>query len=55
MIIDDELSIDKSTLPPSMKIVPGKVMDMYRAHIEKMYGEENPLPEEVYVIKLDTA
>lgn len=54
MIIDDELSIEKSTLTPSLKIAPGKVTEVYKAHIENLYGAENNLNEEVYIIKLDT-
>jgi long-chain acyl-CoA synthetase len=54
MIIDDELSIDKNTITPSMKIAPKKVMDAYKAHIENLYGGNNKISEEVYIIKLDT-
>jgi len=54
MIIDDELSIDKNTITPSLKIAPKKVMDAYKAHIENLYGGNNKISEEVYIIKLDT-
>lgn len=54
MIIDDELSIEKSTLTPSMKISPTRVMDAYKAHIRNLYGDSKPIDEEVYVIRLDT-
>ena len=54
MIIDDDLSIEKSTLTPSMKLAPGKVLEAYKAHIENLYGAKNKLSEEVYIIKLDT-
>lgn len=55
MVIDDELSIEKSTLTPSMKIAPGNVAKAYKAHIENMYGSDHRLNEEVYIVKLDTA
>ncbi len=53
MVIDDELSLEKSTLTPSMKFAPNKIMEAYRAHIENMYGADNLVKEEVFVIKLD--
>lgn len=54
MIIDDELSIEKNTLTPSLKIAPKKVMEVYKAHIENLYGSKNKTNEKVYVVKLDT-
>ena len=54
MIIDDELSIEKNTLTPSMKIIPSNVQNIYKAQIENLYGAKNKASEEVYVIKLDT-
>ena len=54
MLIDDELSIEKCTLTPSMKIAPGKVLETYKAHIENLYGEKNKFSEDVYIIKLET-
>lgn len=54
MIIDDDLSIEKSTLTPSLKIVPNKIAEAYKAHIENLYGDKNNVSEEVYIIKLDT-
>lgn len=54
MVIDDDLSIEKNTLTPSMKIAPKKVMEAYKAHIENLYGAKNKVSEEVYIIKLDT-
>ncbi|CAN5197814.1 AMP-binding protein [soil metagenome] len=53
MIIDDELSIEKNTLTPSMKLAPNKVFTTYKAHVENLYGGENGLDEEVYVVRLD--
>lgn len=54
MVIDDDLSIERNTLTPSMKIAPKKVMETYKAHIENLYGADNKISEEVYIIKLDT-
>lgn len=53
MLIDDELSIEKNTLTPSMKVAPNKLMDAYKAHIENLYGAKNQISEDVYIIKLD--
>jgi len=54
MIIDDELSIDKNTLTPSLKAAPNSILNAYKAHIENLYGADTPVPEEVYIIKLET-
>lgn len=54
MVIDDELSIEKNTLTPSMKVAPNKVIEAYKAHIENLYGAKNETSEDVYVIRLDT-
>ncbi|MEW6467668.1 MAG: AMP-binding protein [Bacteroidota bacterium] len=53
MLIDDELSIEGSTLTPSMKIAPARIMNTYKAHIENLYGQENKLSHEVYIIRLE--
>jgi len=53
ILIDDELSLEKGTLTPSMKVAPRSVVNAYKAHLENIYGEENPLDEEIYIIKLD--
>lgn len=53
MIIDDELSIEKQTLTPSLKIAPNKILEAYRSHVENLYGAHNPLEESVYVVRLD--
>lgn len=53
MLVDDELSIEKNTLTPSLKVAPTNVVNAYKAHIENLYNGHNTLPEEVYVIKLD--
>lgn len=53
VLIDDELSLDKQTLTPSMKVVPKRVLNVYKAHLENLYDEQEPIKEKVYVIKLD--
>ncbi len=53
MIIDDELSVEKNTLTPSLKVAPKNVVNAYKAHLENMYGAKNELSEDVYIIKLD--
>ncbi|MCB0758006.1 MAG: AMP-binding protein [Flavobacteriales bacterium] len=53
MIIDGELSLANNTLTPSMKVAPRNVVEVYRAHLENLYGANHPLDEEVYIIKLD--
>ena len=53
MIIDDELSLEKGTLTPSMKVAPKNVVNVYKAHLENLYGDDNPVEEEVYIIRLD--
>lgn len=51
-IILDELSIDNSTLTPSMKVSPGNVLEKYRSHMLNLFGEHVPVDEEVYVVDL---
>lgn len=53
MIIDDELSLEKGTLTPSMKVAPRSVVTAYKSHLENLYGEDNPVEEEIYIIRLD--
>lgn len=52
-IILDELSLEKNTLTPSMKVAPKNVIEKYRAHLLNLYGKNVPVEEEVYVIELD--
>jgi long-subunit acyl-CoA synthetase (AMP-forming) len=52
LIIDDELSIDESTLTPSMKLAPNNVLEKYKSHLHNLYGANVPVDEEVFVIKL---
>ncbi len=54
-VILDELSLEKNTLTPSMKMAPKNVMDKYRSHLQKLYGANVPVDEEVYVIELEPA
>ena len=53
ILIDDELSLDKKTLTPSMKVVPNRVANVYKAHLENFYGKGKTVKENVYIIKLD--
>ncbi|OFY71651.1 MAG: hypothetical protein A3G23_00400 [Bacteroidetes bacterium RIFCSPLOWO2_12_FULL_37_12] len=53
MLVDDELSIEKQTLTPSLKASPGNILNIYKAHLENLYGAENSVKENVYVINLD--
>lgn len=52
-IIMDELSLDNKTLTPSMKMAPKNVLEKYRSHLLNLYGEDVPVEEEVYVIRLE--
>lgn len=53
-IILDELSLDNNTLTPSMKVAPNNVLEKYKSHLQNLYGNNVPVEEEVYVVKLDT-
>lgn len=53
MIIDDELSLEKNTITPSMKVAPKNVVNAYKAHLENLYGADNELEEDVYIIRLE--
>jgi len=52
-IIDSQLSLDDTTLTPSMKVAPKNVIEKYKAHLKNMYGENVPIEEEVYIVELD--
>ncbi len=52
-IIDDELSLEKNTLTPSLKLAPNKVLETYKNHMNNLYGDDVPVEEDVYVIELD--
>jgi long-subunit acyl-CoA synthetase (AMP-forming) len=53
MLIDDELKVDNRTLTPSMKLVPTNVKNIYKSHIESLYGTEEPVQGNAYVIFLE--
>lgn len=53
-IINDELSLDKKTLTPSMKVAPKNVIEVYKEHLNSMYGDRVPPEEDIYIIELDT-
>lgn len=52
-IVLDELNLDDKTLTPSLKVAPKNVIEKYKNHLRNLYGENVPVEEEVYVIKLD--
>ncbi len=51
-IVMDELSLEKKTLTPSMKMAPKNVIEKYKDHLKNLYGDAVPVDEEVYVIEL---
>lgn len=53
MIIDDELSLEKGTLTPSMKVAPKNVVNAYKGHLKNLYDSDNAIDEDVYIIRLD--
>jgi long-subunit acyl-CoA synthetase (AMP-forming) len=53
VIVDDDLSLEKSTLTPSMKVAPVKVLETYREHLDHLYDDTGMPPEDAYVIRLD--
>jgi long-subunit acyl-CoA synthetase (AMP-forming) len=53
LVIDDQLSLDNSTLTPSMKVAPKNVVEKYKGHLLNLYGDNVPVEEEVYMIELD--
>lgn len=53
MLVDDELKIDNNTLTPSLKLVPDKVKEVYKAHIEKLYNFDAPLSCNFYIIEIE--
>jgi long-subunit acyl-CoA synthetase (AMP-forming) len=53
VVIDGQLSLDDNTLTPSMKVAPRNVVEMYKDHLLNLYGDNVPVDEEVYMIKLE--
>lgn len=53
MLVDDDLSVEKRTLTPSLKIAPNNVKEYYRACINKLYGEDDNISHNVYIIPLE--
>ena len=53
LIIDDELSVDASTLTPSLKLAPNNVIKKYKDHLRNLYGDKVPVDEEIFVVKLN--
>lgn len=53
VIIDAELSVDDNTLTPSLKMAPNNVMKKFKLHLDNLYGEDYPVGEDVFVIRLE--
>lgn len=53
MLVDDDLSVEKKTLTPSLKIAPNNVKEVYKACINKLYGEDAEINHDVYIIPLE--
>jgi len=53
LLLDYELSIENEELTPSMKLAPNVVGKVFKAQIEGLYGDENPVSEKVYIIDLE--
>jgi len=53
-IVDDELSLEKNTLTPSMKVAPKIVLEKYKKQLFNLYEGKVPSEEDVYVIELKT-
>ncbi len=53
MLIDGNLSVENKTLTPSMKLAPNNVKEVYKAYIEKLYGSDTEIKEQVYIIPLN--
>ncbi len=56
MLIDHELSIETGELTPSLKLSPGTVLNVFKAHIESLYDPADirpPTKEEVYIIRIE--
>ncbi len=54
MLLDHELSIENEELTPSMKLAPNVVGQIFKARIERLYGEgEVDDAEDVYILNLE--
>lgn len=53
MLVDDVLKVDNRTLTPSLKLAPNDVKNIYKAHIEKLYGSDVPVNGDTYIILLN--
>jgi long-subunit acyl-CoA synthetase (AMP-forming) len=54
VLVDDELSIEKGTLTPSMKVVAKNVAESYRMTIDDLFAPEGPVGEDVFIVPLCT-
>lgn len=54
MLIDHELSIEDEELTPSMKLAPNVVAEIFKACIERLYGDNGQIdPDDVYILDLE--
>lgn len=52
MLIDNALSVEDKTLTASMKMMPNSVKKVYKAHLQKIYGEDKEIAENFYIVPL---
>ncbi|OFY48377.1 MAG: hypothetical protein A2W85_00185 [Bacteroidetes bacterium GWF2_41_31] len=52
MLINGDLSVEDKTLTASMKMMPNSVKEVFKAHIQRIYGEDKEIEEEYYMIPL---
>ncbi len=52
MLINGGLSVEDKTLTASMKMMPNSVKHVFKAHIQKIYGEDKEIKEDFYIIPL---
>ncbi|RME19348.1 MAG: hypothetical protein D6800_14395, partial [Candidatus Zixiibacteriota bacterium] len=54
MLIDHELSIENEELTPSMKLAPNVIAKVFKARIERLYGDTTDSDgEDVYILNLE--
>ncbi|MFQ6612452.1 MAG: AMP-dependent synthetase/ligase [Fidelibacterota bacterium] len=53
MLIDYELTIENEELTPSMKLAPNVVGKVFKANIEYLFDDGEPIKEPVYIINLE--
>ncbi|MEE9167513.1 MAG: AMP-binding protein [Candidatus Neomarinimicrobiota bacterium] len=53
MLLDRELSLERDELTPSMKLAPNVIGETFKAEIESLYGGEEKIRDDVYVVRLE--